>query len=298
MAELLVPDGSPMRICPPWLQGWLSLCEKAIHKWLEDRAPTMGAAIAYYTVFSLAPMLVMVVAIAGLAFGQKAAEGALFGELADLLGPESAAAVQAILRSASGTGSGIFATAVGIGTLIIAATAVLGELQSALNVIWRAQASRGGLWHLLKSRLLSLAVILVIGFLLLVSLVISTALTAFSDYLDWLLPGLATVLNIAQLVLSFALTTALFATIFKILPDIPVEWEEVWLGAVIAALMFTLGKYLISLYIGSSNMASTYGAAGALIIVLVWVYYSAQILLLGAEFAKAYSDRRQALREA
>ncbi len=299
MAEMLVPDRSLMRICPPWLRGWLSLCEKAVYKWFDDRAPTMGAAIAYYTVFSLAPMLVMVIAVAGLAFGQKAAEGALFGELADLIGPESAVAVQAMLRSASDTGSGIFATAVGIGTLIIAATAVLGELQSALNVIWKVPARGGlGVWRFLKSRLLSLAIILVIGFLLLVSLVISTALAAFSDYLDWLLPGLATMLHIVHLTLSFALTTVLFAMIFKILPDNPVEWEEVWLGAVIAALLFTLGKYLISLYIGSSNMASAYGAAGALIIVLVWVYYSAQILLLGAEFAKAYSDRRQALREA
>ncbi|HEY4860310.1 MAG TPA: YihY/virulence factor BrkB family protein, partial [Xanthobacteraceae bacterium] len=265
----------------------------------DDRAPTMGAAIAYYTVFSLAPILVMVIAVAGLAFGQQAAEGALFGELADLIGPESAVAVQAMLRSASSTRSGILATAVGIGALIIAATAVLGELQSALNVIWKVPASGGrGVWHFLKSRLLSLAVILVIGFLLLVSLVISTALAAFSDYLDWLLPGLATILRIVHLILSFAFTTVLFAMIFKILPDSPVEWEEVWLGAVIAALLFTLGKHLISLYIGSSNMASTYGAAGALIIVLVWVYYSVQILLLGAEFAKAYSDRRQALREA
>jgi membrane protein len=298
MAETLVPGRSPMRIFPAWLQGWVSLCETAVYKWFDDRAPTMGAAIAYYTVFSLAPMLVMVIAVAGLAFGQKAAEGALFGELADLIGPESAVAVQAMLRSASDTGSGIFATAVGIGTLIIAATAVLGELQSALNVIWKVPASGGlGVWRFLKSRLLSLAVILVIGFLLLVSLVISTALAAFSNYLDWLLPGLATILHIVQLILSFGLTTVLFAMIFKILPDNPVEWEEVWLGAVIAALLFTLGKYLISLYIGSSNMASTYGAAGALIIVLVWVYYSAQILLLGAEFAKAYSDRRQALRE-
>jgi membrane protein len=300
MAETLVPGGSPIiRMAPAWLQGWVGLCEKAVSKWLDDRAPTMGAAIAYYTVFSLAPMLVMVIAVAGLAFGRQAAEGALFGELADLIGAESAVAVQAMLRSASSTRSGIFATSVGMGTLIIAATAVLGELQSALNVIWKAPASRGlGLWHLLKSRLLSLAVILVIGFLLLVSLVISTALAAFSDYLDWLLPGLATILHIVQLVLSFALTTVLFAMIFKILPDNPVEWEEVWLGAVIAALLFTLGKHLISLYIGSRNMASAYGAAGALIIVLVWVYYSAQILLLGAEFAKAYSDRRQALREA
>src|SRR6202047_5266626 len=155
MAEMLVPDGSLMRICPRWLQGWLSLCEKAIYKWFDDRAPTMGAAIAYYTVFSLAPMLVMVIAVAGLAFGQKAAEGALFDELADLVGPESAGAVQAMLRSASSTRTGILATVVGFGTLIIGATAVFSELQSALNVIWKAPTSGGlGVSHLLKSRLL------------------------------------------------------------------------------------------------------------------------------------------------
>ena len=299
MAETPIPGGSQMRMYPVWLQRWVSLCQKAVSSWLDDRAPTMGAAIAYYTVFSLAPMLVMVIAVAGLAFGRQAAEGALFGELADLVGPESAAAVQAMLRSASSTGSGILATAVGIGTLTIAATAVLGELQSALNLIWKAPPSSGGLglWHPVKSRLVSLSVILVIGFLLLVSLVISTALAAFSDYLDWILPGLATILHIVHLTLSLAFTTVLFATIFKILPDKPVEWEEVWLGAAVAALLFTVGKHLISLYIGSSNIASIYGAAGALIIILVWVYYSVQILLLGAEFAKAYTDQRRALRE-
>src|SRR5713101_8276821 len=164
-----------MRILPMSLQGWVSLGKKTVYSWLGDRAPTMGAAIAYYTVFSLAPMLVMVIAVAGLAFGQKAAEGALFGELADLVGPESAGAVQAMLRSASSTRTGILATVVGFGTLIIGATAVFNELQSALNVIWKAPASGGlGVWHLLKSRLLSLSVVLVIGFLLLVSLVIST----------------------------------------------------------------------------------------------------------------------------
>jgi membrane protein len=258
----------------------------------------MGAAIAYYMVFSLAPMLVMVIAIAGLAFGQKAAEGALFDGLADLVGPESAGAVQAMLRSASSTRTGILATVVGFGTLIIGATAVFSELQSALNVIWKAPASGGlGVSHLLKSRLLGLSVVLVIGFLLLVSLVISAALAAFSDYLDWILPGLATILHIIHLTLSFSLTTVLFAMMFKILPDNPVEWEEVWLGGAVAALLFTVGKHLISFYIGSSNMASTYGAAGALIIVLVWVFYSAQIFLLGAEFAKAHSDQRRTLHQ-
>src|ERR1700736_5916864 len=185
MADTLAPGGILMRICPMRLHGWVSLCNTAVSSWLDDRAPSMGAAIAYYTVFSLAPMLVMVIAVAGLAFGQQAAEGALFGELADLIGPESAGAVHAMLRSASSTRSGILATAVRVGALIIAATAVLGELQSALNVIWKVPASGGrGVWHFLKSRLLSLAVILVIGFLLLVSLVISTALAAFSDYLE------------------------------------------------------------------------------------------------------------------
>jgi membrane protein len=295
LAETLASERSLTRICPIWLLGWVSLCKQAVYAWLDDHAATMGAAIAYYTVFSLAPMLVMVIGVAGLVFGREAAEGALFGELAELIGPESAEAVQAMLRSASSTRSGIVATAIGIGTLIIAATAVFGQLQSALNVIWKAPASGNlGMWYLLKSRLLSLMVILVIGFLLLASLVISTALAAFSDYLDRILAGLATIVRIVHLTFSFGFTTVLFATMFKILPDHPVEWEEVWLGAAIAALLFTVGKHLISLYIGSSNMASTYGAAGALIIVLVWVYYSAQILLLGAEFAKAHSDQRRA----
>jgi membrane protein len=299
MADALAPGGILMRICPMRFHRWVSLCETAVYSWLDDRAPTMGAAIAYYTVFSLAPMLVMVIAIAGLAFGQKAAEGALFDGLADLVGPESAGAVQAMLRSASSTRTGILATVVGFGTLIIGATAVFSELQSALNVIWKAPASGGlGVWHhLLKSRLLSLSVVLVIGFLLLVSLVISTALAVFSDYLDWILPGFATILHVIHLTLSFGFTTVLFAMMFKILPDNPVEWEEVWLGGAVAALLFTVGKHLISFYIGSSNMASTYGAAGALIIVLVWVFYSAQIFLLGAEFAKAYSDQRRTLHQ-
>jgi membrane protein len=246
----------------PVLQGWVSLGKKAVYSWLDDRAPTMGAAIAFYTVFSLAPMLVMVIAVAGLAFGQQAAEGALFGELADLVGLESAGAVQAMLRSASSTRSGIIATALGIGTLVIAATGVFGELQSALNVIWRAPATGSlGVWHLLKSRLLGLSVILVIGFLLLVSLVISAALAALSDYLDQILGGLAIILHFVHLTLSFGFTTVLFAMMFKILPDNPVEWQDVWLSAAVTALLFSAGKHLISLYIGSSNMASTYGAA-------------------------------------
>lgn len=301
-AQPPLPDGSARIHAAFWLfeivcrslQGWVSLGTKTVYSWLDDRAPTMGAAIAFYTVFSLAPMLVIVIAVAGFVFGQEAAEGALFGELAKLVGPDSAGAVQAMLRSASSTRAGIIATVVGIGTLIATATAVFSELQVALNVIWKAPATGNfGVWHFLKSRILSLLVILVIGFLLLVSLVSSTVLSAFSNYIDRTLPSFAIILYPVHHTLSFGFTAVFFAVIFKILPDHPVEWQDVWLGAAITALLFSVGKHLISLYIGSSNMASTYGAAGALIIVFVWVYYSAQIFLLGAEFAKAYGDQRR-----
>jgi membrane protein len=239
-------------------------------------------------------MLVIVIAVAGFVFGREAAEGALFGELAKVVGPDSAAAVQAMLRSASSTRSGIIATMIGIGTLIVTATAVFSELQAAVNVIWKVPANRNlGVWQLLKSRILSFSVILVIGFLL-VSLVVSTGLTAVSNYLDRALPSFLVVLYFIHRALSSGFTTIFFAIIFKILPDHPVEWRDVWLSSAVTALMFSVGKHLISLYIGSSNMASAYGAAGALIMVFVWVNYSAQILLLGAEFAKAYGDQRRA----
>lgn len=280
------------------LRQWAALCRTAADNWVTDRAASMGAAIAYYTCFSLAPMLILVVAVAGLAFGKSAAEGALFGQLADLVGADSAGALQAMLRSAGGAKSGIIASIIGFVTLLLAATAVFAELQAALNVIWKAKAPMGsGLWHLAKSRLLSLSLILAIGFLMLVSLAASAALAAFSDYLDRKMPGLPTVLRILHLTMSFSFTTVLFAMMFKILPDTHVAWRDVWLGAAATALLFTLGKYLISLYIGSSKIASAYGAAGALVIVLIWVYYSAQILLFGAEFAKACGDARLRRRE-
>lgn len=269
----------------------------ATASWLADRAPSMGAAIAYYTVFSLAPMLILVIAVAGIAFGEQAAEGALFDQVADLVGQESAGAVQAMLRSAGKGGSGIIASIVGLVALIIAATAVFGELQASLNVIWKAKpAARAGWWNLLRQRLLSLSLILTIGFLLLVSLVASAALEAFGDYLERLVPGLPLLLRILHLSLSLGFTTVLFGMMFKILPDAHIEWRDVWLGAAATALLFTIGRYLISLYIGSSNVTSAYGAAGALVIILVWVYYSTQILLFGAEFAKAWADARLARR--
>jgi membrane protein len=232
IAEPSLSDGSSAR--PPaglwrtgsrqtFLQRWASLGKKTAYSWLDDRAPTIGAAIAFYTMFSRAPMLVIVIAVAGFVFGQEAAEGALFGELAKLVGPDSAGAVQAMLRSASSTRSGIIATVIGIGTLIATATAVFSELQAALNLIWKVPSTGNlGVAHFLKSRFLSLCVIFAIG--------------AFSDYFDQTLPNLSFILYLVHHALSFGFTAMLFAVIFKILPDHPVQWQDVWLGAAFTAL--------------------------------------------------------------
>jgi membrane protein len=270
------------------------ICRTAGAAWLTDRAPSMGAAMAYYMVFSLAPVLILVIAVAGLVFGEAAAQGAIVRQLGDLMGVEGATALQAMIASAGHKRAGIVATLVGTGTLLVAATAVFGELQASLNVIWKVERRRKALVALARERLLSLSLILALGFLLLVSLVLSAALTAFGQYLNGVFPGLPLILRILHLALAFGLMSVLFAMIFKILPDTLVAWQDVWLGAMVTALLFSIGKYLIGLYIGSSNVASTYGAAGALVIILVWIYYSAQILLFGAEFTKACADRRLA----
>ena len=273
----------------------VDLFRATVSGWLGDRAASMGAAIAYYTVFSLAPILVLIVAVAGLAFGKRAAEGALLENIAALVGHESAGAVQAMLRSASGTKSGIVATAIGIGALLLAATGVFGELQAAFNVIWKVARPKGkGVWNMVKIRLRSLLLIMLIGFLLMFSLALSTALAAFSTYLNQISPGLSTVLHILNMTVSFGLTMVLFGMMFKVLPDAAVEWRDVWIGAAATALLFTIGKHFIGLYVGKSGIKSAYHAAGALVLILVWIYYSAQILLLGAEFAKACHDRRRA----
>jgi membrane protein len=271
----------------------------AIDSWLADRAPSMGAAIAYYTVFSLAPVLILIIAVAGLAFGQRAAEGALFDQIAEIVGRESAGAIQALLRSASGTRSGVIATLVGLGALVLAATGVFGELQAAFNVIWKAQPAKGaGMRNLVKVRLRSLLLITAIGLLLMLSLALGTAVEAFSAYLERLFPWLPLILSTTNFVFSFAVTTVMFALMFKILPDAGVQWADVWIGAAASALLFSVGRHFISLYIGSSGVSSTYHAAGSLVLILVWIYYSAQILLFGAELAKAYGDYRRAKRAA
>jgi membrane protein len=252
----------------------------------------MGAAIAYYTVFSLAPMLLLVIVIAGLAFGEEAAEGAIMGQLSELIGRQGAGAIQGMIASADKSGSNVAATVASLVLLAVAATTVFGELQSSLNVIWKAAPpARSTFFNLLRTRLLSLSLIVGIAFLLLVSLAVSAALTGFAGFLNRAFPHLDLILRLINVVLSFGVTAALFAMIYKLLPDTRIEWADVAIAALTASLLFTIGKFGISLYIGSRDVASAYGAAAALVIILLWVYYAAQIFLFGAEFAKAYAER-------
>ena len=266
----------------------------AVRNWLADRAPSMGAAIAYYTVFSMAPILLLVIAIAGLAFGDQAAQGALVTNLSDVIGAEGAQVLQNLIKEASIGSSGPIATAISLSTMALAATAVLAELQSALKVVWRAEAKPGRkIVIAIKYRLLCLAIILGCGALLGASLATSTAITVLSEYLSAVHAALPYILGIFNAGMTIAMTTILFGMIFKILPDAPIEWRDVWAGAAFTAVLFTVGKHLLSLYIGGKHATSVYGAAGALVIILLWVYYSAQILLFGAEITKAHAERRQ-----
>jgi membrane protein len=257
----------------------------------------MGAALSYYTMFSIAPLLVIVIAIAGLAFGPQAASGAIFEQLRGLVGDSGAAAIQGLVQSASKPAASIVAAVTGLLTLVLGATTVLGELQSALDRIWRAPQREGKGWmRLLRGRLLSFGMILVIGFLLLVSLVLSAAIVALGDWFGPWFAKMRWLLEALNIVLSFVAVTALFAMIYKILPRVRLAWRDVWIGAAVTAVLFTVGKFLIGLYLGKSGVTSGFGAAGSVVVLLVWVYYSAQIFLLGAEFTAVYTYRHGSLR--
>ena len=255
----------------------------------DDNCLSRGAAIAYYTVFSLAPVLLIVIAVAGLVFGEQAAQGAVVSQINGLMGQQGAEAVQSMLQGAARRGTGILATVIGVVTLLVAASGVFGEMQAALNAIWRATPPAGTFWRLLRARLISLGLVVTLGFLLMVSLVASAALQAVGGWLSDAFPGVHAALWAASLVTSFVLATALFGAIYKILPDTRIAWRDVIVGAAVTALLFAIGKNLISLYIGSSSIATTYGAAGALAVIFVWIYYSSQIFLFGAEFTRAFA---------
>jgi YihY family inner membrane protein len=252
----------------------------------------MGAAIAYYTMFSIAPMLVIAIAVAGFIFGQEAAQGEIVAQLRGLIGTEGAIAIQGLLKSASEPAEGIFATTISIVTLVIGSTAVFAELQSALDRIWRipAAAKQGGIWNLIRTRLLSFGLILGLGFMLMVSLVVSAALAALGQWWGGWFEGWEMVLQVLNLAISFFVFAGLFSVIYKFMPRVRLSWHDVWIGAVVTTALFIVGKYLIGLYLGTAGVSSGFGAAGSFALLLVWIYYSAQIFLLGAEFTWIYAN--------
>jgi membrane protein len=257
---------------------------------IDDEALSRGAAIAFYTVTSIAPVLLIVVAIAGLAFGRDAAQNAITEQLSGLMGRQTAEVLQTAVASAASKSSGVVATIIGIITLMVTASGVFGEMQTALNVIWKAKPEGTTVSRLIRARAASLGLVAALGFLLMVSLVVSTLLTAFGNYLNSILPFGQIILTGLNVIVSLVLISFLFAAIYKVLPDRDLEWGDVVIGAIVTGILFTIGKSLISWYIGSSAVASSFGAAGALIVLLLWVYYSAQIFLLGAEFTKVYAN--------
>lgn len=270
-----------------------TVLKAAFAGWWNDNVPRMGAALAYYTLFSLAPILIVAIAIAGLAFGPQAVRGEIVGQIQGLVGREGAQAVQAMLEGAAKPSSSIPATIIGVITFFLGATGAFLELQADLDAIWRVKPkSRGNfLRDLLMQRLISFGLVLGFGFLLLTSLVVSTVLAAVNTYMGNAFPGVAVLWEALNVIVSLIVITLLFAMIYKVLPDVKLTWSDVWVGALVTAGLFTIGKFLIGLYLGASSFASTYGAAGSVVVVLVWVYYSSQIILLGAEFTRAYVEQ-------
>lgn len=280
-----------MAITPKLRIAW-DLTKATFNDWIDDNVPRLGAALAYYTLFSLAPMLVVAIAIAGFVFGEEAARGEIFVQLQTLIGAEGAKLVESLLQSVSKPSHGLLATVLGVFTFILGATTAFVELQSALNTVWEVQPKPGrGVKGLLRDRILSFGMLLGIGFLLLVSLAVSAALSAFSTFMGNRVPGFYYFAQLMNFVLSIGVQTVLFAMMYKFLPDVKLAWRDVWVGAFSTSVLFTLGKFLLGFYIGSSSVTSGYGAAGSVAVLLLWVYYSTQILLLGAEFTQIYAER-------
>lgn len=268
---------------------YLTVLKQTFQEFGEDKAPRLGAALAYYTIFSIGPLLLIAVAMSGLIFGQEAAQGKVSDELGKVFGPKMAESLETMIQAAAKPKSGTIATIVGVFTLMLGASGVFGQLKDALNTIWNVEPKTGaGIKGFIKERFLSMAMVLGIGFLLLITLVLDAAISAMGPYLERLV-GSEAVLHITQLTISFVVAVLLFSAIFRILPDLKIAWRDVWFGAVATALLFVLGKWGLGLYLGKAAVGSAYGAAGSLVILLVWVYWSAQILFLGAEFTQVYA---------
>jgi membrane protein len=291
-----IPVSASTENIGPFRKYVWNLGRDSIDGWMRHQVARTGAALAFYTVFSLAPVLVLSIAIAGIFFGEQAARGEIVEQIRGLIGTTGASAVQAVLENAGRPGAGLIATIVSVVTLLIGANTALAELKTGLDQIWDVPSEkRQGFWYFIRTRVLSVGLILALGFLLLVSLVISAALTTLERF--WGGQGLiAAAVGWLNVVFSFALVVALFGTIYKVLPSVRVSWRDVFIGAVVTALLFTIGKFVIGAYLGNSGLASTYGAAGSVVVLLVWVYYSAQIFLLGAEFTRSYAYQLGSLR--
>ena len=273
------------------LRALFDLCKQTFESWRADYAQSMGAALAYYTVFSVAPLILIVISVVGLVFGRDEARGEIMEQISGLMGADGAHAVDIMLQHLHRPTQGIVATVVGLALVLIGATTVFGELQDAFDRIWRAPAreSTSGLLDLVRVRLLSFSMIMGIGFLLIVSLIVNAALAALGEWWAPAFGGWTTLAQHVNSVFGFGIVTVGFAMIFKVMPRVRVQWRDVWIGAFVTAVLFAVGKYLIGLYIGKTGIASGYGAAGSLVVVLVWVYYSAQIFLLGVEFTWVYA---------
>ncbi|HEX6306505.1 MAG TPA: YihY/virulence factor BrkB family protein [Anaerolineales bacterium] len=271
-------------------KAFIELFRETFEEWSEDKAPRLAAALSYYTVFSLAPLLIIAIAVAGFFLGRGDVQQQILSEVETMLGPEGRDLVQGLIQDSSRPGANLLAMVVGIVTLVFGASGVYGQLQEALNTIWEVEsAPDAGIWDTIRKRFLSFTMVLGSGFLLLVSLLLSAALSAASEYFSNLLPGTDSLWQILNVVASYAVITLLFALVFKVLPDVEIEWGDVWIGAAVTALLFTIGKFLIGWYLGTSAPGSTYGGAGSLVVILLWVYYSAQILFFGAEFTQVYA---------
>lgn len=299
LQQFSIPEQSAVRMpaAPSPKEAWFSeqwaMVQAASKAWLDDYAPSIGAALSYYTLFSLAPLLIIVIAVVGIVFGEQAAQGEIVVQLRGIMGMDGAMAIEGILKAAREPAKGVVATLVGVSLLLLGATAVFAELQSALDRIWRvpAPSQRSGIWNLLRTRLLSFGLVLGLAFMLTVSLVVSAALAALGKWWGGWFANWNILLELLNFAVSFGVFTLLFAMIYKIMPRAFIPWRDVWTGSAVTALLFTVGKVLIGLYLGRSGLASEFGAAGSLVVMAAWVYYSAQIFLFGAEYTWVYANR-------
>ena len=293
----LPPPGSPTRSSPSVQRritfgALATILRRALAGWWNDDVPRLGASLAFYTLFALAPILVVAIAIGGLIFGPEAVRGEIVGQIQGLIGRGGAEAVQSMLEGASKPSTSITATVVGIITFFLGATGAFLELQTALNTIWRVKPKSDGryLQILVMQRVISFGLVVALGFLLVTSLLVSAGLAAIDTYMGNAFPGVVVLWEALNVLVSLGVITLLFAMIYKVLPDVKLVWRDVWVGALVTAGLFTIGKLVIGLYLGTTSIASTYGAAGSVVVILVWVYYSAQVILLGAEFTRAYVE--------